>query len=125
MELNELRKTTEAAIVDEPWAIWRDLDHQGFYTVGDAGTYAEVLDGGIAEEAYPVAHVYTEDLAEFIATFDPPTVLALLSRLEQAEQAVARVREAANEAKMQEIHMQWISPKEILEILDGDTRVDV
>lgn len=34
----------------------------------------------------------TED-AKFIATFDPPTVLALLSRLEQAEQAVQRVRE--------------------------------
>lgn len=35
---------------------------------------------------------------EFIATFDPPTVLALLSRLEQAEQAVARVREAIKDA---------------------------
>lgn len=39
--------------------------------------------------------------AEFIATFDPPAVLALLSRLEQAEQAVQRVRaeiESAREA---------------------------
>lgn len=52
--------------------------------------------------------------AEFIATFDPPTVLALLSRLEQAEQQVARVRELGDAWKSRGEHsmkysetLQW------------------
>ncbi|WP_082123950.1 ead/Ea22-like family protein [Arthrobacter sp. YC-RL1] len=40
-----------------------------------------------------IASTLKAEDAEFVATFDPPTVLALLSRLEQAEQAVARVSE--------------------------------
>jgi len=35
--------------------------------------------------------------AQFIATFDPPTVLALIERAEAAEQTVQRVRELASE----------------------------
>lgn len=50
-----------------PWAIWRDLDHQGFKTVGDADSYAEIVKDGFTEEANPTAHVYTNDDAEFIA----------------------------------------------------------
>lgn len=87
LDLEWLRGIADAAIVDEPWTIWRDLDQQGFYTVGDAVSYAEVLEGGIAEEAYPVAHVYSEDLATHIATFDPPTVLTLIDRSEAAEES--------------------------------------
>ena len=56
-----------------PWAIWRDLDHQGFYTVGDeAGVIPEGQQ--MAEgECNPTAHVYVEWDARFIAANDPAT----------------------------------------------------
>lgn len=80
-ELNELRKIAESATPGN-W-MW----------VNDRTP--ELIRAG----KFPYTHVtYTEDVVDenalYIATFDPPTVLALLSRLEQAEQAVARVREA-------------------------------
>lgn len=47
--------------------------------------------------------------AEFIATFDPPTVLALLSRLEQAEQQRDSSREACKTlAEVLSNHSEWI-----------------
>lgn len=72
--------------------------------------------------------------AEFIATFDPATVLALLSRLEQAEQAVQRVREVATAMANHSLpesprggawetaHGAQLFAKDILETLDGDAR---
>lgn len=103
MQLNEMRRIAEAA-TPGPWEI------DGPVNPGPDDTLAlHNNDGGAIAYVQPLW-----DDAEFIATFDPPTVLALLSRLEQAEknadtyqtlyeqraesleqaeQAVARVRE--------------------------------
>lgn len=86
MELNELRKTAEEATQGN-WMWVNDRD-----------------DERIRAGKFPYHHVtYTDDVVDenalYIATFDPPTVLALLSRLEQAEQAVQRVREMATELR--------------------------
>ena len=88
LDLDALEATARAVCVPEAWTIWHDLDHQGFKTVGDAESYAEMKKTGEADECDPIAHVYTDDLAEHIATFDPPTVLALIERLERAEAAL-------------------------------------
>lgn len=72
-----------------PWEIWRDLDHQGFKTVGDADSYQEILETGLTEESNPVAHVYTDDDAEFIshAPTDIAFLLARVAVLEAQKQA--------------------------------------
>lgn len=104
LDLHALRKVAEAATPgpwiaheagEEPgnWWVWQEskLPYYGGVAevVGrDSGTicYPEISGGhGDGEgERLDATH---------IATFDPPTVLTLLSRLEQAEQAVQRVRE--------------------------------
>jgi hypothetical protein len=69
-----------------PWAIWRDLDHQGFYTVGDAA--GVIPDGAtITEgECNPTAHVYIEPDAALIAANDPAwTVRMCRAALERME----------------------------------------
>lgn len=102
MELNELRKTAEAA-TPGPWQWGPEESHWGdcgpnletvergpLHADGSQGAAAEVV-GSWGHDANGIS-VADED-KDFIATFDPETVLALLSRLEQAEQAVQRVRE--------------------------------
>lgn len=90
MELNELRKIAENAhsVLPEPWIV-----------MGDSNTVSVVelshRDGSIISGG-AVADAHTTPFRDHIATFDPPTVLALLSRLEQAEQAVARVEQLSN-----------------------------
>lgn len=89
--LDTLRKTAEAEETQK-WGGWafEEDDFDGFCIyINDGDNFgrsyvAKDLTQGESEG---------ESTAKFIATFDPPTVLALLSRLEQAEQAVARVRE--------------------------------
>lgn len=51
--------------------------------------YAEMKKTGEADECDPIAHVYTDDLAAHIAAFDPPTVLALIAKLREAEAVIA------------------------------------
>lgn len=99
MELNELRKIAEA-VKQEPWVL-----SGGNEWISPIGITVDYDNGGVSSIE-----------AEFIATFDPPTVLALLSRLEQAEQAVQRVRELAGE---------WIDIYEpcgetLIDALDGE-----
>ena len=98
LDLDALEAVARALCVPEAWTIWHDLDHQGFKTVGDAESYAEMKKTGEADECDPIAHVYTDDLAEHIAAFDPPTVRALIARLREAE---TRLREA--EAVIEEV----------------------
>ncbi|OZE04353.1 hypothetical protein CH249_25815 [Rhodococcus sp. 05-2255-3B1] len=74
-----------------PWAVWHDLDHQGFRTVGDAESYAKILANGITEEAEPTAHVYIDEDAEFIA-HAREDVPALLAVLRERDNTIARVR---------------------------------
>ena len=78
-ELNELRKIAEAATQGN-W-MW----------VNDRTP--ELIRAG----KFPYTHVtYTDDVIDenslHIATFDPPAVLALLTRLEQAEQDRVKLR---------------------------------
>ena len=100
INLDDLEATARAVCVPEAWTIWHDLDHQGFKTVGDAESYAEMKKTGEADECDPIAHVYTDDLAEHIATFDPPTVLALIAKLREAEAVIAEAREALRAASI-------------------------
>ena len=72
------------AATEGPWAVWRDLDDQGFYTVGDE---AGVLEPGEStDECNPTARVYVEPDAGFIAHAreDIPKLLTELARIEQA-----------------------------------------
>lgn len=82
--LDKLRQVAANA-TPGPWAVY---DRGIGYEVHDANGYE--LNGGMRE-------TFTEADATHIATFDPPTALALIDRAERAEQAVQRVREAALE----------------------------
>jgi hypothetical protein len=84
-----LRALAEAVAVEGPWAIWHDLDYQGFKTVGDAESYRQLLADGEAEDCNPVAHVYTDPDAEFIAAASPDVVLALLDEITTLRAEVA------------------------------------
>lgn len=104
IHLDTLRKTAEAA-TPGPWIAHELGGEPGYWWVWQESKLPYY--GGVAEVAgrdpgticYPEISGGHSDGeqdridAEFIATFNPETVLALLSRLEQAEQQVARVRE--------------------------------
>ncbi|MFJ3597928.1 hypothetical protein ACIPRU_15595 [Streptomyces sp. NPDC090126] len=66
------------------WAIWRDLDHQGYITVGDAAGVITPPALESSGECNPVAHVYVEEDAEHIALMHPGVGLALATWLESA-----------------------------------------
>lgn len=87
--LDTLRTIAEAA-TPGPWEVRNvtEMDADGVTDL--AHVLASELETEDAVQA--VATGVTREDAHHIATFDPPAVLALLSRLEQAEQAVARVR---------------------------------
>lgn len=71
MELNELRKIAESpGVRPGPWHVY---DRGIGYEVHDENDYE--LTGGMRE-------TFDKADAEFIATFDPPTVLALITELE-------------------------------------------
>ena len=107
-DLNDLRKIAEAATPGS-WAAEPYL-----YGVGDGGRIR------VTSPSDDGAHNLAEDVlpenATHIATFDPPTVLALIARLEQAEQQVARVREVA--AGWATLDRQF--RESILRALDGE-----
>lgn len=80
IDLDKAQALADAA-TEGPWAIWHDLDHQGFTTVGDAaGVIPEGEDYIDGEWTNPTAHVYTEADAEFIAQARTlvPTLIAEL-----------------------------------------------
>ncbi|MGP5023195.1 hypothetical protein ACTXIU_16610 [Glutamicibacter arilaitensis] len=81
INLDELRKIAEAPDVRPgPWHVY---DRGIGYEVHDENDYE--LTGGMRE-------TFDKADAEHIATFDPPTVLALITRLEQAEQDRVKLR---------------------------------
>ena len=132
--LDNLRKIAEAA---NPGP-WETLGGQGPF-----GTHAvchRMEQGTLVEIAYRDAH-FDKANAVHIATFDPPTVLALLTRLEQAEQQVARVRDVIKGAPTVDplrgfadppddwpddtdftSYGEWIMANRVREALDGDGR---
>lgn len=124
INLDTLRKTAEAEETQK-WGGWafEEDDFDGFCIyINDGDNFgrsyvAKDLTQGESEG---------ESTAEFIATFDPPNVLALLSRLEQAEQAVARVREVCD-SEAYEVSNEFgdydaVAVENIIDALDGDGR---
>lgn len=83
--LDTLRKVAEAATQ----GVWERFDVTDLDTFG-VTDLAHVLATELETEdaVQAVATGVTREDAHHIATFNPPAVLALLSRLEQAEQAV-------------------------------------
>lgn len=99
--LGDLRKSAEAA-TPGPWTLeyensddWEAGINDGDYPYTIHGprncSFDNWADKSIVQDSLnrvtEISEMVDAD-AEFIATFDPPTVLALLSRLEQAEQAL-------------------------------------
>lgn len=82
MELNELRKTAEAA-TPGPWDLYSTQDYEVFCATN-------FTDSNYDPPAVTYGSDRSED-AEFIATFNPETALALLSSLEQAEESARLV----------------------------------
>lgn len=75
-----LRELAGAA-TEGPWKIWRDVDHQGFITIGDeAGVLTP--ERPVTDECNPVAHVYTDGDADWITAMHPGVALALAAWLE-------------------------------------------
>lgn len=112
LDLTRLRAVAEAATPGE-WTL--EYDNADDWEAGiDDGDYPYALHGprNCSFDHWTDKRLVKDDLnrvteisemvdgdAKFIATFDPPTVLALLSRLEQAEQQVARVRGAVGKLR--------------------------
>ena len=140
MELKELRKIAESA-TPGPWTLEYENSDDWEAGIND-GDYPHTIHGprncsfdnwtdkskiqDYLNRVTEISEMVDED-AEFIATFDPPTVLALITRLEQAGQAVARVRELAVKDTDALLRMNIRSDglylsQEILRALDGDTR---
>lgn len=89
IDVSKLREVAEAA-TPGPWAT--EKKPGGRQNVMEPKrVYSETV-REIAEFADDVADTIDAADAEYIATFDPPTVLALLDRLERAEAALERVR---------------------------------
>ena len=91
-DLTDLRKIAEE-VDNSPWAVQESFKNGGARVI-DANGFALPGCFNCGENDA----VYEEVDATHIATFDPPAVLDLLTRLEQAEAAVARVREAVKDA---------------------------
>ena len=89
--LDQLRQVAERA-TPGPWAPWLDQDGaehmNGMLMVGNE---AAVIPAGETwvegVDVNPIACVYTPEDRAHIATFDPPTVLALIDRVEAAEES--------------------------------------
>ena len=127
-DLTNLRKIAEAA-TPGPWVYGDNRDGLGnkLHPAKFPGKYNPIAD-----------FEYTEDEdAEHIATFDPMTVLSLITRLEQAEAVVARVREVLEhhtfvaDDKYGDLpasqyygdsELEAVAAKSIIRALDGDTR---
>ncbi|MGP5048990.1 ead/Ea22-like family protein [Glutamicibacter ardleyensis] len=122
-DLTNLRKIAEQA-TPGPWEAKQTPIHT---PSGEGGDYYVSCPTGI-DVASTVGSSYEQEEPDalHIATFDPPTVLALITRLEQAEQAVARVRVVALESQAEVAQMNMPNIRtlsgEILRALDGDTR---
>jgi len=93
-ELDQLRQLAANA-TPGPWALWLDQDGaehmNGMLMVGnEAAVIPEGETWVEGVDVNPIACVYTPEDRAHIAAFDPPTVLALIGRVEAAErEAVA------------------------------------
>ncbi|WPR65228.1 ead/Ea22-like family protein [Glutamicibacter protophormiae] len=88
--LDTLRKTAKAA-TPGPWEVWKNV-HCDPVVVPAGKPWAGITDPKMPFEKIAGLSTAPDDYGranlEYIATFNPETVIALLSRLEQAEQAL-------------------------------------
>ncbi|MGO3150489.1 ead/Ea22-like family protein [Glutamicibacter ardleyensis] len=129
-DLTDLRKIAENATQsnwipyepgDEPgyWWVWQE-DKLPWY--GGIAQVSESDPGSVCQAMTTDGNNPEQDKADatHIATFDPPTILALITRLEQAEAVVARVRVVATGDPTE---YGWSEAMlAVLRALDGDTR---
>ena len=66
---------------DQPWAIWADLTDDGFVHVGELSGVIPDGQSSIEGEHNPVAKVYTDEQAAYIATMHPVLGLVLADAL--------------------------------------------
>lgn len=97
LNLNELREVAEAA-TEGPW----DFEAGGEYECGEPGCCSEYWDNRIWGEGVVLleSHMLSTEDARHIATFDPPTVLALLDRVAELEAKEARVESLRQAAEV-------------------------
>lgn len=105
LDLDGLRHVAREALPTWAKASWEVREVGGIFEVrteqdgdvdGDTGRHTVV--GGELVALLPDA-LGDADLAEFIATFDPPTVLALVSQARLLEEARATIRKQADEIR--------------------------
>jgi len=91
LDLAAIKARADAA-TPGPWDIWRDLDAQGFYTVGEASGVIPEGEVWVDGEHNPTAHVYVIADAEFIAhaRTDVPALLARIAELEAERRGYER-----------------------------------
>ncbi|MQP51172.1 hypothetical protein GEO19_22475 [Escherichia coli OP50] len=90
-DLKELRKIAEAA-TPGPWE-WDEPSKDEWPMEDQSLIQSEGDEPILSGWGYDASGTLAEDVDRtHIATFDPPTVLALLSRLEQAEQDRVKLR---------------------------------
>lgn len=78
-------RLTAGNATEGAWAIWRDLDYQGYITVGNAaGVVTPPALQSAGGECNPVAHVYVWEDAQHIALMHPRVGLAVADWLDAA-----------------------------------------
>lgn len=91
-DLKDLRKTAESAqgVLSEPWIVM-ETKTMHVAVVERSKRDGSIISGGTVAEAGHIA------FRDHIATFDPPTALALIARVEQAEKQAADNDRTADE----------------------------
>lgn len=105
LDLKVLRKVAEQATPGE-WEVFDPNEGSGHSPLWCVANDEFHNPSGDEESEWVAVEVHVGDKADadHIATFDPPTVLALLTQLEQAQAQVARVREVADAWKSRGEH---------------------
>lgn len=116
-DLTNLRKIAEEA-TQGSWEHWNPSVGESHIAIANKVAWRSLRSATQFADDEKIPHWAD---ATHIATFDPPTVLALIDRLEQAEQSVARVREVADNARATKHEStEYLHPLKILRALDGE-----
>jgi hypothetical protein len=98
-----------AAATPGPWAIWADLDFQGFRTVGEASGVIPEGEVFLKGEHNPTAHAYIDEDADLIAAAPD---LAHTAAVLGDEVATVRAKVAEQETTLETLRDYWLQPTE-------------